>query len=1170
MKSKILSPILTSFFVLFFTISVFAVPPSEEVIQRLKDEGRFDEFVQSMAGARAKGINSGVSYDGKGIARQALSPGATFRVLVILIDFSNRPFSAGHVSGSQSDFDDLLFSEGVNPTGSMKEFYIENSYGNFIMEGDVVGWYRATEDFEYYSGNCDGSHGMGSYPTNAARLVEEAVDLADADVDFSLYDNDGNGYVDGIFVVHSGTGYEESGSDCEIHSHQWSISPTFKDGVFVSTYSIEPEESAGNQSLSPIGVFCHEYGHVLGIPDLYDTDYSSRGAGRWALMASGSYNGQSARPSQFTIWCKMRLGWVSPSNITSNQIGVELPAIEWNPVGYRLWKNGQGGNQYFLIENRQRIGFDDNIPGSGILVWHIDDNVGGNSNDWHPRVFLEQADGKFDLQNNYNSGDGGDAYPNPGSNLHFHDKTTPGSKDYNDNSTQVAVWNISPSDSIMTADFDVFWSRPYLHVSAFNFSDLNGGDNDGVLEAGETIELTVTIANDWKTATAADLNMTVDDGTLSIINGSLSLGTISGGGSVNNNGNPLTFEIPLEYTPRIDSFFLEITSDGGSFATVLAIEQNVGRPALLLVDDDNNDNIQTYYSSPLYGRRVPYDLWIKHNSGTPDTSDLNRYDAVIWCTGDLRPAPLTGSDVLVMEYYLDSGGNLFLSGQGIAAQLSTFDSTFMADYLKADYLSTSLIPIITPDSNSPVFGDLKDVVINGGAGNQTDPDQILAAPGGMAEMYYLGTNDLAAVSYSGSYKSMFFSYGLEGIKSTDDRFVNRDTVFNRVLDFLGVDAAAGYPQIATLEIGPGEPMNLVDHAPEISWPYYDAGGAPQQEYDVQVGTDDDWSFVEMWDNGPYAGSDTSVIYSGASLTDGQTYYVRARVSNGTQWSSWRIGQFRMNSLPEAPAALSPDNLDGVISSTPDLEHQNASDGESDVQTYDYELYEDSLLTIIVTQASDQPEGSGSSSWTVDVSLIDDKEYYWRVRAFDSYEYGEWSQSASFWVNSVNVAPAAFSLLLPADTEVLSEMMPTFHWSNSSESDPYDSFQYVFIIDTDSGFTGADTISGLTDSVYTVAESLSYGMEYYWKVLAVDNFGGITESDQVFMFSTLMPGDVNDDGLVNVGDVVTLINYIFREGPAPDPLSIGDVNNDCLCNVGDAVYLINFIFREGSPPIFGCA
>ncbi len=368
MKSKILAPILTSFFILFSTISVFAVPPSEEVIQRLKNEGRFDEFVQSMTEARAKGINSGVSYDGKGIARHALSPGANFRVLVILIDFPNKPFSDGHVSGSQSDFEDLLFSEGINPTGSMKEFYIENSYGNFIMEGDVAGWYRAAEDFEYYSDSCDGSHGMGSYPTNARRLVEEAVDLADAVVDFSLYDNDGNGYVDGIFVVHSGTGYEESGSHCEIHSHQWSISPTFKDGVFVSTYSIEPEESAGNQSLSPIGVFCHEYGHVLGIPDLYDTDYSSRGAGRWALMASGSYNGQSKRPSQFTIWCKMRLGGVSPMNITSNQIGAELPAIEWNPVGYRLWKNGQGGNQYFLIENRQRIGFDNNILIRLILI----------------------------------------------------------------------------------------------------------------------------------------------------------------------------------------------------------------------------------------------------------------------------------------------------------------------------------------------------------------------------------------------------------------------------------------------------------------------------------------------------------------------------------------------------------------------------------------------------------------------------------------------------------------------------------------------------------------------------------------------------------------------------------------------------------------------------------
>jgi immune inhibitor A len=1171
MGTKFFAPILTSLIMAIFSVSAFAVPPTDEVIQKLKDDGLFDQYVQSMIEARAQGVNAGIADDGKGRSQFALSPGATFRVLVLLVDFPDKSYTGGWVAGSTADFDSLLFSDGINPTGSMKEFYIESSYGNFILEGDVAGWYTASQNASYYTNFCDGSRGMGAYPNNARRLVEEAVALADPDVDFSLYDNDGNNYVDGIFVVHAGTGYEETGDNCEIHSHQWSISADYRDGVYVTTYSIEPEESAGNQELNAIGVFCHEFGHVLGLPDLYDTDYSSRGIGEWGMMASGSYNGNSKRPAQFSAWSKMALGWLSPINVTSNQIGVEFPAVEWNPVVYRLWKNGQGGSQYFLIENRQKTGFDEYLPGSGLLIWHIDENVGGNSNDWHPRVFLEQADGRFDLQNNGNGGDPGDAFPDAGYHPHFHDKTTPDSRAYNTTSSQVAAWNISSSDSIMTADLDVFWSRPYLYLMGAVFSDVNGGDGDGMLEAGETIELTMTIGNDWKTASAAEVNMTIDDGTLNVTNGYALLGTIASGGSADNNGSPLVFEIPIDYTPRIDSFFFEITSDGGSFTSVLAVEENVGEPALLLVDDDNNDDVDTYYSSALYGRRLPYDLWNKYTSGTPGISELSKYDAVVWFTGDYRASPLSTGDISSMKDYLDAGGSLFLSGQAIAAQLSTLDPTFMSDYLKASYLSTSFVPILSPDAGSPNFADLDNIVITGasGASNQTNPDQIAAETGGVAELAYYGSPDLGAVSYSGSYKTMFFSFGFEAIVTGDYRFAERDTVYARVLDFLGVSSASGYPEVNNLEIGPGAAMNLLDHTPYIAWPYYDAGGSPQDEYHVQVGIDDDWSTAEMWDYGPVAGSDTSVVYAGSVLIDGQTYFARVRVSNGTQWSSWRTTQFRMNSVPGAPGNLDPDNLAGITDDMPVLQHQGAVDNELDPLTYDFEVYADSFMTTLVDQANDQSGGPGVVSWTVTVALDDESVYYWRGRASDGYEDGDWSSLASFWVNSVNQAPAAFDLVSPADEAVLTEMLPTFEWSASSESDLYDTLEYAFIMDTDPGFATADTVAGLQNTSYTVTDSISNGMDYYWKVVATDKFGGLTESGQVFSFSTWVPGDANSDGMVDVGDVVFLINYIFRGGAAPDPLSAGDANQDCISDVGDAVYILNYVFRDGPAPLVGC-
>jgi hypothetical protein len=260
----------------------------------------------------------------------------------------------------------------------------------------------------------------------------------------------------------------------------------------------------------------------------------------------------------------------------------------------------------------------------------------------------------------------------------------------------------------------------------------------------------------------------------------------------------------------------------------------------------------------------------------------------------------------------------------------------------------------------------------------------------------------------------------------------------------------------------------------------------------------------------------------------------------------------------------------VATATPDLHHQNAVDNENDGLTYDYEVYEDDQLTVLVAQADDQPGVTGINTWMVNTSLGDEMVYYWRVRAGDGYEEGQWSQPASFWVNSENQPPSAFNLISPADSTLITDGISEFYWSSSYDTDLYDSRLYSFILATDAGFADADTVSGLSDSTYTPSDSFAVGMVYYWKVLASDNFGGVTESQSVFMFSTLNPGDANGDGTVNVGDVVHIINYVFKGGPAPDPLNSGDVNQDCAVDVGDAVYLINFIFRDGAPPEMGCA
>lgn len=1169
MFNRLMTPILTVLFFAILTPAAMAVSLSDEVVQKLKEEGRLDQFVRTMADARSRGVDRPAALPDKGAGSLALGQQQTFRTLVILVDFPDKPYTYGYAAGTAADFDSLLFSVGKNPTGSLREYYFENSYGNLTVQGTVVGWYRAANPAAYYTNDCDGSHGMGNYPKNAQKLVEEAVDMANPDVDYSQFDNDGDGYVDAIFVIHAGTGYEETHQDCEIHSHQWGIDSRYRDGVYVSGYSIEPEETPTQMSISSIGVFCHEFGHSLGLPDMYDYDHTSAGVGHWELMGSGSYNGYSRTPAQLSAWSKWVLGWMNLTNVTANQTGVSIPAVEYTPTAYRLWRNGSVGNEYFIVENRQQMGFDSELPGNGLLIWHVNDDVWGNDDEWYPHIALEQADGKFNLQYGQNTGDGTDPYPNFGDAPYFHDKTTPNSKDYNTASTQVAVWDISPSDSVMTAGFDIVWSRPYLTMTGYTFDDATDGDGDGIPENGERIRLSFSVSCEWINAVGAVATLSIDDAGLPIVNGTSSMGTIPNGGTGNNNADPFVFDVPADYNGRIDSFFIQITSNGGVNTTTMRLEQGIGTARVLLIDDDNNDTLEYFYSTPMTQQRMRYDTRHKYSAGSPDSTLLNNYDAVFWFTGDNRTNPLAAADVTAMQGYLDGGGQLFLTGQGVAKQLSTLNPTFLADYLKAQYLSSAMIPVIVPEAGGPILSGFPYVIIQGygGASNQTAPDHFSVLSGATSEGYYLTTTDRAALSYSGTYKLVFFGFGFEAIIAGDPDRAERDSVFNRIMEFFGVSGLTGYPSVPALTVGPGAAMNLLTATPDISWTYYDAGAAPQQAYRLQVGSDADWSIAEMWDLGTVSNSDTTVVYAGATLAEGRTYYLRVQVYNGTQWSNWRAAQFRLNTAPTVPGGLTPNNMAGVTSTTPQLQCGLAGDNENDVLTYTFQIFTDSDLTEPVQEVGVGASGSYvlCPIWP---PLTDNLEYYWRVRADDGFEDGPWSPRASFWVNSPNGLPPAFALVSPPDDSLSLTQQPTLVWRPTTDPDLHDAVTYRVIWANNPAFTGADSVTALTDTTYTFATPLPLGAVYSWKIRACDQFGGVTTS-AVYDIRLQLPGDANSDNFVDVGDAVYIINFVFKGGPAPEPLTAGDANGDCTINVGDAVYIINYLFKGGDAPVPGC-
>jgi immune inhibitor A len=366
----------------------------------------------------------------------------TVRVIVVLVDFSDHAMTQ-----TEAHYRNLFFSTGVLPTKSVREYYREVTHGLVDIEGDVVGPFRMPLTLEAYA---HGASGIGGARPNATTLARDAAVAADPVVNFTPYDNDGNGYVDAFIVIHAGPGGEVTGNSGDIWSHKWTLDGGAKvvDGTRIYGYLTVPEDCR-------IGVCAHELGHLLfGFPDLYDTDGSSEGIGDWCLMAAGSWGGGGDTPVHPSAWCKASQGWASVVNRTSNGV-VSIHDVKDAHTIFRLWKNGSAGKEYFLIENRQKKGFDASLPGHGLLIWHVDETVAANTDENHYRVALVQADGKRDLEADHNRGDAGDPFPGARQNKSFNATSTPGSTSYANLPTCVAVTGISAPSAIMTANIEV-------------------------------------------------------------------------------------------------------------------------------------------------------------------------------------------------------------------------------------------------------------------------------------------------------------------------------------------------------------------------------------------------------------------------------------------------------------------------------------------------------------------------------------------------------------------------------------------------------------------------------------------------------------------------------------------------------------------------------------------
>ena len=406
-------------------------------------------------------------------ARSVPATTGSLHVLVILAEFADLPPRI-----APARFDDLLFGPGP----SIRDYFDEVSGRRLDLSGDLVGWVTLPGDQLDYS---DGVGGVGDYPRNGQRMAEDAVRAAvDGGIDLSDFDADDDGVVDALLVVHSGQGFEWAGATGpgalstepdanSINSHKWTlVEQEFGGATKVVDYFTCPELQLVKprfgltwaDSIATIGVYCHEFGHVLGLPDFYDVQTFENHVGVWEIMDYGTWNqlrtdpaydAPGAIPSHFSAWSKMFLGWTSPTSVApptgesiessvslfSASTGSAPLQLLGNPFGVDWAPGSPGTGEFFLAEVRTREGYDAGLPSEGLLLYHIDEGRSSNSaltNADDGRILrLMPQDGQTTFDPGQSVGD-----PWPGSQTAFGPASSPSSDLYDNGPSGVAITGI--------------------------------------------------------------------------------------------------------------------------------------------------------------------------------------------------------------------------------------------------------------------------------------------------------------------------------------------------------------------------------------------------------------------------------------------------------------------------------------------------------------------------------------------------------------------------------------------------------------------------------------------------------------------------------------------------------------------------------------------------------